>query len=92
MRFELFYREKIIIIMKLSELTLQRPQTLLVLFLCRKESCAKMHVENCKTKFKFMNCVHSTMLSSHLDEFMWRFGKTHDDAFNNIFSDINRLF
>lgn len=59
--------------------------------------CTTNHIEcmwkNCKKKFKAMNGVHSTMMASHLDEFMWRqrHGKTHADSFNNILNDISPL-
>lgn len=56
------------------------------------------HVEcmwkNAKRKFKAMLGVQSTMLPSHLDEFMWRqrYGATHDDALNNILLHISQWY
>ena len=43
-----------------------------------------------KTKFKRMKGVHETMLSSYMDEFMWRerHGGSASDVFNNIVRDI----
>ena len=45
------------------------------------------HVEcmwkNCKSKFKSMHVVHTSMLVSHLNEFMWR--QIHrDDPFDAL--------
>ena len=46
----------------------------------------------CKRKFKSMIGVHSTVLQSHLNEFMWRqqFGRTHTEAFRNIASHFSQ--
>ena len=52
------------------------------------------HVESywnqVKTKFKRMKGVHDTMLSSYLDEYMWRerHGQTGSTAMNSLFRDI----
>ena len=56
------------------------------------------HVEcmwkNCKSKFKSMNGCHSSMLSGHLDEFMWRQqrGRTHAAAFENLLRAISEWY
>lgn len=56
------------------------------------------HIEcmwkNCKRKFKTMNGIQSTMLTSHLDEFIWRqrYGKTHKDAFEHILSHLSEWY
>ena len=39
--------------------------------------------KNCKIKFKKILAVHTTMLTSYIDEFMWR-QSYGNDAFNNI--------
>ena len=46
-----------------------------------------------KKKFKTMKGVHSHQLASYLDEFMWRerYGRTNEEAFNSILTDI-RLY
>ena len=42
--------------------------------------------KNCKRKFKRMLGVHSTMVESYLDEFLWRemFGKDPNETFENL--------
>ena len=56
------------------------------------------HVESywnrVKTKFKRMKGVHDTMLSSYLDEYMWRerHGQTGSTAMNSLFRDIARRY
>ena len=50
--------------------------------------------KNCKRRFKAMLGVHSTMLPSHIDEFMWRqqYGRTHVDAFDNILLHLSQWY
>ena len=56
------------------------------------------HVESywnrVKTKFKQMKGVQETMLSSYLDEYMWRerHGRTGSTAMQNIFRDIAQRY
>ena len=56
------------------------------------------HVESywnqVKTKFKRMKGVHNTMLSSYLDEYMWRecHGQTGSTAMNSLFRDIAQRY
>ena len=56
------------------------------------------HVESywnqVKTKFKRMKGVHDTMLSSYLDEYMWRerHGQTGSTAMNSLFRDIAQRY
>ena len=60
--------------------------------------CTTNHIEamrkNCNHKFKVMHGIHTTMVSSHLDEFMWRqrYGQNHLDAFNNILEAIRAWY
>ena len=56
------------------------------------------HVESywnqVKTKFKRMKGVHDTMLSSYLDEYMWRerHGQTGSTAMKSLFRDIAQRY
>ena len=56
------------------------------------------HVESywnqVKTKFKRMKGVHDTMLSSYVDEYMWRerHGQTGSTAMNSLFRDIAQRY
>ena len=56
------------------------------------------HVESywnqVKTKFKRMKGVHDTMLSSYLDEYMWRerHGQTSSTTMNSLFRDIAQRY
>ena len=56
------------------------------------------HVESywnrVKIKFKRMRGVQDTMLSSYLDEYMWRerHGKTGSTAMNSLFRDIAQRY
>ncbi|QQP51326.1 Uncharacterized protein FKW44_012650 [Caligus rogercresseyi] len=47
-----------------------------------------------KKRFVQMNGTNSSMLPSHLDEFMWReaYGKTPEEAFNNILLHLSSWF
>ena len=47
-----------------------------------------------KTKLKRMKGCHRSQLPSYLDEFMWRerYGKTTDDAVQNIYRDISMWY
>ena len=49
---------------------------------------------NLKLKFKRMLGVHANHIESHIDEFLWRqqYGKTHIDAFNNMFVHISMWY
>ncbi len=67
-------------------------------FVCPVTGACTNHVEvywkNCKRRFKTMAGVHTSMLPSHLDEFLWRElqTKTGDGVFQAILSHIALMY
>eukprot|EP00096_Caligus_rogercresseyi_P012056 TRINITY_DN4940_c1_g1_i1.p1 TRINITY_DN4940_c1_g1~~TRINITY_DN4940_c1_g1_i1.p1 ORF type:complete len:200 (-),score=12.66 TRINITY_DN4940_c1_g1_i1:36-635(-) len=55
---------------------------------------AKCLWKNAKRRLKSMKGVHDSMLTGHLDEFIWRekWGKNAEDAFDNILKDISEFY